>query len=176
MNQSIKTKMLDKKYFKQVTGAGKGLLGFIDPSYKRYTVSNQAKVVPQQLLKYYKPSNEGTDEGFGEYGVFACVLNEEGEKELETIKNQLEEKGLLDNIGNIRYESQDVCGCVLVDGFNTGTIEEGDQLIRQHSTENVYVYVLTNDGKKDLQNLDTVVACIHPKFGRNVYPISNFTL
>ncbi|MDO6518536.1 hypothetical protein [Zobellia uliginosa] len=172
IHQETAKKMLDKKFFKQVTGAGKGLLGLIDPSYKRYIASSQHKVVPQKLLKYYAPTSEGTSEGFGEYGVFACILNEQGEQELEAIEASLNEKGLLDDISNIRYESQSVSGCCLVDGFNSGEIEEGELLIRQHSTDNVYVYVLTNDKKGKIQSLNTAVSCIHPKYGRTVYSLN----
>ena len=173
INQDVAEKMLNKKFFKQITGAGKGLLGLIDPSFKRYSASSDYKVVPQELLKYYIPDEEGTDEGFGEYGIFACVLNENGKQELEGIKSKLSEKGLLDDISNIRYESQDFAGCCLVDGFNKGTVEEGEQLIRQHSTENVYVYVLTNDKNKKLKKLKSAVSCIHPEYGRTVYSLNN---
>lgn len=173
INQETAKKMLDKKFFKQVTGAGKGLLGLIDPSFKRYTASNEHKVVPQKLLQYYAPNTEGTDEGFGEYGIFACILNEQGEQELEEIEVTLKEKGLLDDISNIRYESQDVCGCCLVDGFNDGEVKDGEQLIREHSTENVYIYVLTNDKKRKLENLNTAVSCKHPEYGRTVYSLNN---
>ncbi|MBO0593180.1 hypothetical protein I2486_17390 [Cellulophaga sp. E16_2] len=171
-NQEVAKKMLDKSFFKKSTGAGKGLLGFIDPSFKRYTASENHKVVPQVLLKYYEPESEGTDSGFGEYGIFACILNEKGEQELAGIKAQLQEKGLLDDIGNIRYESQDLRGCCLVDGFNRETVEEGELLIRQHSTDNVYVYVLTNDTGKKLEKVSQAVACMHPKLARNVYSIN----
>jgi len=172
-NQETVKKMLEKKFFKQITGAGKGLLGLIDPSYKRYVASSEHKVVPQKLLQYYVPNSEGRDEGFGEYGIFACVLNEQGEQELEEIKVTLKEKGLLNDVSNIRYESQDVYGCCLIDGFNDGEIENGEQRIRQHSSDNVYVYVLTNEKGKKLQNLNTAVSCKHPKYGRTVYSLNN---
>ena len=173
-NEDLTKKMFEKKYFKEVTGAGKGLLGLIDPSFKRFSVSTQQKVVPQLLLNYYKPKEEGRSEGFGEYGIFACILNEKGEKELKEIKAELEGNGLINNIGNMRYESQDLYGCCLVDGFNDGPVEEGERLVGRYSTDNVYLYILTNDednGK--IQRVNSAITCIHPKYGRTVYSINN---
>ncbi len=170
--EEIIKKMENKKFFKKVTNSGKGLLGLIDPSFKRFNASSNKKMVRQELLHYYKPEVEDTHTGFGEYGIFASIVNEAGEKELDAIKNNLKENGLFDNISNLRYESQEASGGCLVDGFNDN---DEDLVIRSFSTSNVYVYALTSSEKsRKLKNLKTVVSCMHPKLGRNIYPIENF--
>lgn len=172
-SEEIIKKMKNKKFFKKVTNSGKGLLGLIDPSFKRFNISTNKKIVRQELLHYYKPETEDTHTGFGEYGIFASIINQAGEKELDTIKNDLKVSGLFDNINNLRYESQEASGVCLVDDFNDGNNE--NLVIRGFSTSNVYVYALTSSEKnRELKNLKTVVTCIHPKLGRNVYPITNF--
>lgn len=168
LNQKIAKGMYNKKTFKEATGACKGFFGLFDSSYKRYVESSEHKVVSQRLLKYYKPNNESTEEGFGEYGVFACVVNDEGERDLSIIEQLLDGSGLLDDIGAIRYESQALSGFCWIDGLDS------KHLIHGYSTNNVYIYVLTNDNKNvQLKNLAIGVACNNPKYGKSFYPIIN---
>jgi len=170
-NDELILNLKDKKFFKKATGTG-GILGLIDPSYKRYLASSNQSVHEQEILSYYKPDEEGTDQGFGEYAVFACVLNEQGRVELETIKSTLESEGLLHAIGNIRYESQSADGAAMIDVPPDDKDDEDEGRIRKHSTDNVYVYVLTADNKKrSLNNLKTVVIAKNPEYGRLVFPV-----
>lgn len=168
LNQKISKEMYDKKIFKEATGVEKGFFSWFDPSYQRYVKSYNHQVISQKLLKYYKPNNEGTDEGFGEYGVFAGVLNNEGERELKAIVQLLDENKLLNDVGTIRYESQSASGFCWIDGL------DGNHLTHQYSTDNVYIYVLTNDNVNiHLKDLRLGVACDHPKYGKSFYPIIN---
>lgn len=79
---------------------------------------------------------------------------------------------MLDDISNIRYKNQCLHGCCLVNSFTNGTVAERDLFIKQHATENVYIYVLTNDASKKLEKISQAVGCIHLKLGRNVYSIN----
>ncbi len=169
--EEIIKKMENKKFFKKVTNSGKGFFSLINPSFKRFTTSTNKKIVRQELLHYYKPEVKNTNTKSGEYGIFASIVNEAGEKELNTIKNNLKENGLFDNISNLCKESQNASGACFVDNFN----KKNNLVIRSFSTSNVYVYALSSlDKNRKLKNLKTVVSCLHPKLGRNVYPIENF--
>ncbi|MCG8453443.1 MAG: hypothetical protein MI717_09715 [Spirochaetales bacterium] len=135
--QLIETMKNDKKFFKKVANE-KGLMGMLWNNYKHFLAASNHQVHEMTVLMHYKPGQEGQDEGFGEYGVMAIPLNEQGQQEQDAVKTQLKEKGLLEDIGNIRFEAVGT-GYGQFDIPEFKLEDESYGQIKRHSTKNLLI-------------------------------------
>ena len=169
--QFIERLKTDKKFYKKICYE-KGLLSFLFSNYKNFLQSSGHKIHTMEKLMYYKPGTEGTDEGFGEYGIMAVVLNEKGREELPGVVAQLKEKGLMEDIGNIRYESRGT-GYWKVDLSDFQLEDENEGRLRRHSTDNLLIFALIIDSNEEgFDQFDRCLCATDEQGKRWVLPLS----
>ena len=175
-NEFLQKMWDDKKFYNQAS-AIKGFSAFLNwemrSGHRQYLETTEHRICPTYLLAYYKPEEEGTDQGFGEYGIFATPLNSQGLEELTDKREQLEQAGLLQNIGNIRYESFSVDGLIHADPEDSELEDPADARIRKHNTSNLLLWAGTSDCDIRIKDISQVIVCQHPKWKRCVHPFLN---
>lgn len=136
----------DKGFFKSVAEE-RGLLDLFFSGYKKFQQGRDQQIHDLVHLKSYTPSEEGTEEGFGEYLWAAVPLNEAGREELAGVVSVLEQKGLMDDVGNLRFECRST-GYWMLDlpDFQESDPEQGR--LRRHSTENLLIFAMAVSGEK----------------------------
>ena len=162
----------DKKFFKEVAYE-KGLMGLFSSSHKKFVKGKNHRILEMQQLVYYKPGQEGTDEGFGEYAIIALVLNQKGEQEINEVKAKLKEEGLLNDIGNLRFEA-------MSNGYWTHDIpdflieDKSHGRIRRHSTENVMLFAFcVNKKEGPLESYQRCILAINEEGKRCLMPFQS---
>lgn len=162
-------RMKDKKFYKKATGE-KGLIDFFMSGYKKYSGTTAHSVHEPIQLVYYKPDEEGTDEGFGDYGIYAVPLNDKGKAEIDGVVARLKEEDILDDIGAIRYNARG--GFFKID-VTENELKEGWGQFRKHSTENVLIYVHSTQVEGGVNSYDKVIYCKGADNSRYIQPISS---
>lgn len=115
---------------------------------------------------YYKPEEEGTDQGFDDYGVYIVPLNGKGKGEIDGIVAALKESSLFDDIGAIRYNAKGGVIPIDYDDFND---------FNKFSTENALAYVFSKTDDS-VNSYDKVVFCRDAENKRYVVPINTSAL